>query len=599
MNKIGSKYKLKVLAIVCFILISLSVFIAYTNPAKGYELSIYQSTPSLVWIFLIISIFGGVVLIVHQVYTREYENNSFWLFGFLILILSRMSLLYIPFIRGYYTWRGDNISHIGSLKDILFTGHIANDNFYPITHILLAEIKSITGLSVELVANHSTALFSIFYVISIFLLATSTLKEKGGQLLSVAAIGCVLFDCQDVYIMPNGWSVRYLPLVFFFFFKSNKSWEYKLLLVITLIVYPFFHVLSATVLVISLMIIGSIRSLFIIFGRKNLSLNNILQSFPIIQVLIIVVILFPWILSFRRFNPNIRLLYWSLITGQSSSVLGAMNIKLDKIGIHGVDFVILLIKQMGDNIIFLVLTSVAAIILLKNYKNNKELEKYQNLIILMGITIAIGFLYAAYLFNIIPGLGAIASARLPTYLILLTPIFAGYSYQEFLIRKRAPIIASLSIILIMTASIISIFSLYPSPYITRPNISVTQMDMDGFRWIISYKNEKIGYTDIMSPPHRFIEGVLGTEESKRYRSLKIPDHFNYPNCSTLGESYKEDRYAVITQMDKIIYDTVWKIVGRFNKEDFDRLDNDETVDKLYTNGESDIFYIHHTSSNGK
>jgi len=78
--------KFKVLTIFCFILISLSVFIAYTNPAKGYEPSIYKSTPPLVWIFLIISILGGLTLIVHQVYSKEYESNNFWLFGFLILI---------------------------------------------------------------------------------------------------------------------------------------------------------------------------------------------------------------------------------------------------------------------------------------------------------------------------------------------------------------------------------------------------------------------------------------------------------------------------------------------------------------------------------
>ncbi|GAH09231.1 unnamed protein product, partial [marine sediment metagenome] len=266
-------------------------------------------------------------------------------------------------------------------------------------------ITSITGLSVELVANHSTALFSIFYVLSIYLLATSTLKEKDSQLLSVAAIGGVLFDRYDVYLMPNGWSIRYLPLFFFFFFKSNKSWEYKLLLVITLIVYPFFHVLSATVLVMILMIIGSVRSLFIIFEHENLSLKNILQSFPIIQILIIVGILFPWILSFRGFYPNIRILYLALRLGQSSRVIDAMNITLDKIGIYGIDFVKLLIKEMGDNIIFLALTMVATVILFKKYKNNKELKNYQNLIILIVITIVIGVLYATYLFNVIPGLG--------------------------------------------------------------------------------------------------------------------------------------------------------------------------------------------------
>jgi hypothetical protein len=106
MANASSKYNLKILAIACFILIFFSSFIAYSHPARGYELSIYESTPTFVWIFLIFSITGGVTIIVHQVYTKAYKSSNFWLFGFLILILSRVSLLYIPFIRGYYTCAG-------------------------------------------------------------------------------------------------------------------------------------------------------------------------------------------------------------------------------------------------------------------------------------------------------------------------------------------------------------------------------------------------------------------------------------------------------------------------------------------------------------
>ena len=223
MPNTSSKYKLKILAIACFILILFSSFVAYSHPAKGYELSIYESTPSLVWFFLIFSITGGVTIIVHQVYTKAYKSSNFWLFGFLILILSRMTLLYIPFIRGYYTWRGDNISHIGAVMDVLLTGHFATDNFYPVTHILLAELISISGAPIELIVNHSTALFSVFYVVSIYLLATTVLPERGQQLLVFAVIGGVVFNNFEVFLRPNALSFLMLPLVFFLYFKREEE----------------------------------------------------------------------------------------------------------------------------------------------------------------------------------------------------------------------------------------------------------------------------------------------------------------------------------------------------------------------------------------
>ncbi len=321
------------------------------------------------------------------------------------------------------------------------------------------------------------------------------------------------------------------------------------------------------------------------------------HSFPITQVLIILVIFLPWLLSFPWFNLNISGLYAAMTTGHSPDVIAQMGSSLDKINLHGLEFIKHVIKTMGDEIIFLALSFIAAIILLKSYKNHTEIKSNENLAILLGITFVIGIVYVAYLFNIIQGLGNIGSQRLSKYLMIFTPIFVGYAFQHFLSKKRNYVTASLCIVIIMTASIISILSLYPSPYAIRPTPEVTQMDMHGFEWFVEYKSTDIGCTCIMSPPYRFADAILGTrEEDKRtdieHHAPAIPDHFGYANHSTLGESYKKDRYAAITQMDKVIYDAVWEVVGRFKKDDFEKLENDKSVDKLYSNGECDVWYIH-------
>lgn len=585
-------YKLKIAAILCFSLISLSIIIAYDNPARGYELSIYESTSYIVWIFLIISIAGGVTIIVHQVYTKEYKSSSFWLVGLLILILSRITLLYIPFIRGYYTWNGDNVTHIGYIKDILFTGYIARDNSYPITHILLAELISISGAPIELIVNHSTALFSIFYVFSIYLLATVASPTKYVQLLSVAAIGGVLFNTYDVYLMPNGWSILYLPLVFFLFFKSlvkRPATEYKSLFAITLILVPFFHPLSSTMLIIMLLTVGVIQYLIHVIKYKKLPKGNFLHFFPINSMLVVLIILLPWLLSFQKFNANIRGLYSALTTGHGPDAIAEMGEQLNKINIHGVDFVNLTLKVMGDDIIFLVLSMIAVIIL---FKKQEEIKSNNILIILLGITFVTGIIYTAYLFNIIPGLENFAASRLLAYLVIFTPISAGFTLKH-LISKKTYVYAIICIFIIQAASMISIFSLYPSPHIIQPNIQVTQTDMYGAKWVIDYKNRDIKLAEIMSPVFRFADAILGT--NKRIdikRASQLPDHFNYTVSNRLGEEYTTDKYAVITQFDREIYDTVWKEVGRFRKEDFEKLDADVSVDKLYSNGGVTVWYIH-------
>lgn len=595
MPNTNSKYNLKILAIACFILIFLSSFIAFLHPARGYELSIYESTPTFVWIFLIFSITGGVTIIVHQVYTREYKNSNFWLFGFLILILSRMTLLYIPFIRGYYTWRGDNISHIGAVKDVLLTGHFPTDNVYPVTHIFLAELISISGAPIELIVNHSTALISVFYVVSIYLLATAVLHERGQQLLAFVAIAVVFFNDYDVFLRPNGWSFLMFPLVLFLYFKHSIN--YQILFVIFLILYPFFHPLSSLVLVACFIAIGlSQTTLGYIYKIKHKKR----ELFPIVPVLIVLCILLPWILSFQGFALNIRQLFEALTTGHSPDVIASMGSTLDKINVHGFEFIKLFIKGYGDDFIFIMFSLIAGIIIVKGIlsKRFKNSEDIMNLVSLLVIFLIAGFLYAAYLFGTIPGLHTIGGSRFQRFFVLFTPVLTGFAIYEISKKVHPTRLICVGIVcIIVLASAISIGSLYRSPYVLRPGAGVTQMEMHGFEWFVDYKSRDIGCTCIMSPPYRFADAILGdSEEDKRsdipHYAPAIPDHFNYTVHNSLGESYEKDRYAAITQMDKVIYDTVWKVVGRFNESDFCRLEEDPTVDKLYDNRETEVFYIH-------
>ena len=590
-----NKHLLKNIAIICFILITLSNIIAFLHPAKGYELSIYESTPTLVWIFLILSITGGVTIIIHQVYTKEYKNSNFWLFGALILILSRMSLLFLPFIRGYYTWRGDNISNIGLVKDIFFSGHITNDNFYPITHILLTEICSISGLSEVTIANYSTSLFSVLYVVFIYLLTTTVLHERGEQLLVFALIGGVFFNDYDVFLRPNGWSFLMLPLVLFLYFKH--SIKYRIPFVIFLILYPFFHPFSSITLVASFIVIGLSQTTlgYIIYDNKH----EKRELFPIVPIFIVLCILLPWILSFQGFELNIRQLFEALTTGHSPDVIASMGSTLDKIHVHGFEFIKLFIKLYGDDFIFIVFSLIAGILIVKRILSNrfKNPDNIKNLVSLLIIFLITGFLYFAYLFSIIPGLEAIGGARFQRFLVLLTPVLTGFAIYEISKKVHSTRLISVGIVcIIVLASAISIGSLYRSPYVLRPCGSATQMDMSGMNWYINYKNPSIGSITIISPPYRFADGILGTNETSQRSDLEyaptIPDHFDYTNHSTLGEYYTKDKYAAITQLDRVVYVTVWKAVGRFNESDFCRLNEDPTVDKLYENGETEVLYIH-------
>lgn len=585
---------LKILAILCFIFISIASVISFLKPSTGFELNIYKSTPFLSWFLLILSIIGGIFLIIHQVYTKQYKYNNFWVIGFFILMLSRVTLLYIPFIRSYYSWRGDNISHMGLLYDILSTSHISSANSYPLTHILLSELILITETSTQFIANHSTALFSTFYVISIYLLATVIFSSRIGGMLSVAAVGGIFFDGYNVFLMPNGWSILYLPFFFYIYFKyflHKKSISTSLLIIIMIWMYPFFHPLSTVVIILLIPLIGIM--LYIINSADG-SKNCLSKISPFIHLNIILVeltVFIPWILSFQIFHPNLRNFYNSIISGNSPDVIAKMGSKLDKIDVHGFDFLQLCFKIYGDEIIFLSFCLISFILL---YKHRQIRKNNLNLIVILGMIFSIGILYLSYLLNIIPGLGNIGSARLLSYVVILTPLPVAF-LLDYYINKNRICISVILVSLIIIASILSIFSLYYSPYTIRPNAQITEMDMAGTKWITYHNDINISNTQILTPLYRFADPILGNNMSRsqfRTNSTFIPDHFNYSVNEFLGSSYNKDNYALITELDITTYSTVWSSVGRFCLDDFEKLSSDISVDKLYCNGETYVYYIH-------
>jgi len=145
---------IKVTAIIAFTFIVLILMIIVkTPPASGYEISIYNVYPWYLWVFVITSIFLGQMILLSGA-TASKKNDNYWVIGFLGILITNTILLFMPFIRGYTMYgRGDVLTHIGYIKDILNTASIGTNNYYPIEHILTAIMSYTTNISVGHAVN--------------------------------------------------------------------------------------------------------------------------------------------------------------------------------------------------------------------------------------------------------------------------------------------------------------------------------------------------------------------------------------------------------------------------------------------------------------
>lgn len=595
---------LKIIASISFLLLTSALLVIRNSPATGYEASIYTSTPPLVWVFLIVSIGIGVYLIVHQAFTKESERSSWWLIGFVIIILANLILTSLGSLRGYFFARGDLLTHVGYEMDIISTGYLSQENFYPILHILATQIALISNISPIILMNYLGNFFSIMCMVYIYILAKTIWRNRGQVLVVTASSAVLLLSINNIYARPNNSALLMLPLIFFLYFKVSQqklSPTFRIMFLLLVILFAYFHpiiafVLMATYIVLELSKVGF--DLIATAKKPNLSRKpflQLMQQVSVIPTLIALVTLLTWFMSYALFEATVHsTIDWfsgEAIHNPTSQALTSMA----KIGRHGFGVVGMLFRMLGHNFIFFLFSVVAIVMILRRVLSSPE-DSWRNPFMLVVWLIPMGLLNIAVYFA--PDL--FSWDRIFQMIALLSTIFVGFVLYEIFNRPRFFILKVIPVtIIITTLAAVGVSNLYRSHYIGQPTLQVTQMEMHGWRWFFDHKDSEVKTTTLLTPSKRFADAILGTDRARGRKDVPreytyeggVPDHFNYTHYSTLGESYETNRYMVVSQWDRSLYTEVWTLVGRFTNDDFARLEDDPTVHKLYSNGDVDVWRI--------
>lgn len=587
----------KLTAILSLFFLSAGLIIAHNSPATGYEPDIYASTPVLTWLFIALAMLGGAVIIIQQIISRGYKTSNMWFSGLMLLMVSKLSFLYVPYIRGYISWHGDNITHWGFVKDILQGGDYSTSNFYPITHVLNAQNILITDVADHFILNLSTSIISILFIIFTYLLATAILPKRGQQVMATLIAAAVMIGgIYNFLLMPNGWSVFLLPLLFFLYFKQQDNKIYTIPFLIVLVMYPFFHVLTGLMIAVVFLLFAIMGRVLLFFEKRSNRPLPLKKPPPIIfPFMIVLAILIPWTLAFNTFHLNLRVI-WEQITSGAPGAIGETEGILSKLGLQSFDIVILYLKLYGALTILIILTVVGLILIWRRMRKNSTNYSLAPLLYMGVISLFFGFLYFLYFVGA-PGLSAIDAERMLAYCMLFTPLLAAVCLYRlaYLIKLRYLSFVFIFIILIVTAGM-SIRDVYYSPYNIKPNLQISASTMQGAEWFVESKEQDsmVDTLETKTNPRRLADAILGYDKARErsdFRGPTVPDHFGYDVNSVFGQGISKNAFLVLSDIDQITYTSIWEAVGRFKEEDFEQLEKDPTVDKLYSNGECKIYLI--------
>jgi len=607
----------KVTAIVALLFLVLALYIIEsTPPASKYEISIYDAYPPYFWLFIIVSVGCGIWLLILQAFSQSSVNSL--RVSLTIIFLTNLIVLLLPLFRGYAIYgRGDTLSHIGYMRDLITMGHI-NSNFYPIIHIIGIELKDILAIPYGGTVIFLYSLFYILWIINIFLLASVVAEHRSQVLLIVAFSSPLVFKAFHLKIHPSFLALFMLPLILYFAhklkkFKDNRV-ENTIALVILAFLVTFAHPIVALYVIVVLLVFDFSEFLNgrFIETRGSSASSQIRSKRFTGTSLIVLVTFFAWYLSFAYIEHSMRTVYNWLIHQNIPTLFQHQLASLAEANLSIFQTIRLFMIRYGSIAIFF-FVSVLAILLTMRIMLKKGQAVSRNIFNYSLQFIVASIIGAAEMFGFFVEYNPVRTFRL---MLVMSVVLCGltfYSlpveyfskYRGELLLKKYRKVKFFIFVIIISIFLLNLFSVYHSPLSSEPNHHVTYGEVRGMQWflehqVLKYQNKNVEISRNRFQVWRFGDLLLGREtpyfERDWWNPYATPPHFRYGNNATFAEFFEFKRmYIIMCELDRVVNKfypkNVWPKVSYFTNEDFGRINTDPTVNKIYTDTAFEVWSV--------
>ena len=597
-----SKTLINLLTLTSFICISFAlIIILNVGTTSGYEISIYNVYPFYFWALLEIPLLIPFFVFILNESEQKYPKMA--LAGALISILIILS---IPLFRGYpFYGAGDTYSHLSLIKEIMVSGHTGSDNPYPLIHIFVAILSNILNVKIEVISLVLMQLFYVFYISAVLVLTKSLkLNAKESYLVIFLSIIPVLESWLTVeYIMPSTEAFFFTPLILAVFVKSRTSSrgvEYSILTLILLTAISFFHPETALFIFVAFIALFMVFNLFNskFYKNSNDVLHKLSSSNFLTPALFLIIMTILWFSSTLIFGNTLKSVYLSFTSNLYSTPITSLQSGLKT---EFVDATSLAIKVYGVPIIYIVLSFLGLLGFFRSIIYQKSLNSRD--VFLYSLFIV--FLLTAFVFLRQGTAVGMLIYRPLKYVLLISTLISGiYLAKKFSGTYGSKLKKIFFTIIVFTVFFIvptiSVFGVYASPNTRGFNYEPTQTDFNSMEFFFSHRDPSNpvletmlrGYTSRLSD---YLVGYKKINWPSAYSSKNLPpSHFGYNSNQKLGSFYNNSHYLIVYPPSEYYYETVYSKypdLERYDSNDFEKLNKDDTVSRVYDNGATNIMII--------
>ena len=583
-----------------FLILVVLTIILLVGPASSYEFSIYDAYPWYYWVFLLSAITCGQVVIIGSVFTPTQKN--YWLFGLCTILISDALLLFLPLIRGYYVYgSGDVLTHIGYMKDILYTSSIGG-NHYPIDHILGIIIHLISGLSLPEITLIFPQFFSFFFILSMYIVGKTIFQNKKELLILIILSTILMWGNGHLSFTPNSQGFFLVPLFLYLAFKMYYGisiQKYQLLLLLISLLLVFYHPLVALMVIIILCIMQIV--LYIQEKIQGKNENRILMKVNYVYSIVFILIIFSiWSTYLEMAFWFMKPIYDRIFgegTGQSElqQTIGVVS----QANVDPIYLIKLIFNFMGQSILLGILSLLCMILILKSLINQNTKSNFYKGVSVMGFYV---FFFLA-IFMLISN-GSFGFGRIYDFATLFSLIVIPTGVYLFLYNNPNDnpnsgkiVIKLLGVFFIFFwITNFSTFNLYYSPIVKEANLQVPVDNYFGMYTFFSYRDESLPVLELGLTSDRFYDGIFGYSAPRAEidrKNVIPPNHFGYQNETLLGNFYNNSKYLLVNDQARRLnpymnpeFENRWS----FSPKDFERIKMDSKINQVYSNKDLEIFF---------
>lgn len=581
-----------------FAVLALSVILFQTPPADGFEFSVYRGYPLYFWVIAIGGLLCGQAVIVRHALGDESTSPS-WRPGFVVIATVQALLFLLPYFRGYVSYdRADVLTHVGFIKNIQQMGLIPPTDIYPNIHLLTLTLSYATGVEPLRIINTVSVVIPVFSLVAWYALV-ARLFDRRPALLTLPFAAVLIGGSAYTNPSPYAMSTQLVPFVLYLFVRmlQTRTLASKFALALTVVSVVIYHPLTTLFLIVGLVIYGGVH----VVRRAGLLAGTTAEEHGLtgtkVTTQLAFGVLVGWYFQFTPIlNKTGQVVRRLLTRSEGQSQFESYTATVSETSPALVDIVVVALADYGITAVFLVLGGLYVLKLLADVWRGRgdELRTFE-------IAFAVAFVFFSMLsvlfllFDLVVGWG-----RVLTFVRFFGVLLVGLLFHQLYQRAGARgIVTGLLVISLASVAAFGTTDLYHSPMKATASHQVTESDVDGATWVLDHRDRYTPHVDQGIELYRFGDMYYGTNKSEPRQRVQPqtplpPRRFGYANNSTLGASYEEEHYLVVTERGREFYPEMYPTYRnswRFYPSDYERLERDGNVLRLYDNGPFDFYLV--------